>query len=236
MASGPLGVLPSISVVICTFNGAKRLVPTLEHLRQQKRAEQIEWEIVVVDNASTDNTAAVARTLWPTNNPVPLTIVRESEQGLSNARRCGVFSAKHDIVSFVDDDNWVDENWIALTAKIFAENHDIGVCGGRGIAVFEGTKPDWFERFQDSFAVGTQGRHRGILPDDRLLWGAGLSIRAKALRTLFEAGFQQINSDHTGTSLVSSGDYELCCALRLTGWKLFTIPTWSTNISCPRTG
>ena len=81
MASGPLGALPSISVVICTFNGAKRLVPTLEHLRQQKGAEQIEWEVVVVDNASTDGTAAVARTLWPINNPVPLRIVREPEQG-----------------------------------------------------------------------------------------------------------------------------------------------------------
>ena len=224
MTSGLSDALPSISVVICTFNGAKRLLPTLEHLRQQKGAEQIEWEVVVVDNASTDDTAAVARTLWPTNSPVPLSIVGEPEQGLSNARRCGVFSTKHDIVSFVDDDNWVSENWIALIANIFAENHDVGACGGRGIAAFEGTKPDWFERFQDSFAVGTQGWHRGILPADRLLWGAGLSIRTKALRTLFEAGFQQINSDHTGTSLIASGDYELCCALRLAGWKLFYDP------------
>src|SRR6185437_5482655 len=73
----PAGETPlGVSVVICTYNGAARLPRTLAHLAAQENTGAIAWEVLVVDNASTDDTAEVARRCWPAHAPAPLRIVR----------------------------------------------------------------------------------------------------------------------------------------------------------------
>src|SRR5690348_8092021 len=72
-----------ISVVICTYNGAERLPQTLAHLAAQEDTGTIAWEVLVVDNASTDDTAEVARRCWPADAPAPLRVVGEPRMGLS---------------------------------------------------------------------------------------------------------------------------------------------------------
>src|SRR5690348_5199720 len=122
--SSPNGV----SVIICCYNSAKRIVPTIEHLQKMSVAG-ISWELIIVDNNSNDDTAAVAAEAWKKNAIAPIRIVEEKEPGLMSARIKGVEVSSYDILSFIDDDNWVDTKWVENVYRIFSSDPDIAACG-----------------------------------------------------------------------------------------------------------
>src|SRR5437016_2123314 len=119
-----------VSVVICCHNSAQRLPRTLAHLSAQKVSAEIPWEVIVVDNASSDDTAKVEASSWPKNARASLSVLREPEPGLSHARRRGFDEAKYEIVCFIDDDNWVSTDWVETISRVMSEHPDVGACGG----------------------------------------------------------------------------------------------------------
>jgi len=96
-----------VSVIICCYNSSAKLPATLGRLRSQSDSEAIPWELIVVDNASSDDTVAVARQHWPSGGRVPLRVITETRRGVAYARDAGFAAARYDVVSFIDDDNWV---------------------------------------------------------------------------------------------------------------------------------
>jgi glycosyltransferase involved in cell wall biosynthesis len=217
----PLGV----SVVICCHNSAERLPKTLAHLSAQKVPVDLPWEVLVVDNASTDATAEVAHQHWPKDARAPLRVAREPQPGLTHARQRGFTEAMHDIISFIDDDNWVCPEWVATVSDLMTAHTDVGACGGAGEAVPETNLPWWFEKFQGHYAVGPQSANGGDVTWTRgYLWGAGLAIRKTAWSQLVEKGFHSLLTDRQGASLSAGGDTELCFALRSIGWRLWYEP------------
>src|SRR5438552_1053990 len=118
-----------VSVVVCCHNSAPRLTATLTHLAVQQVHGDLQWEVIVVDNASTDDTAGVAHDAWPRSLPI-LRVVHECALGLAHARSRGLSEARYEIVSFIDDDNWVDPDWVKVLADVMAQHPDIGACGG----------------------------------------------------------------------------------------------------------
>jgi glycosyltransferase involved in cell wall biosynthesis len=223
-----------VSVAICTHNGASRLPETLAYLARQIVPAALPWEVLVIDNASTDGSAVVARQTWHARPSVPLRIVSESKLGLSHARRRALDAASYSIVSFVDDDNWVSQNWVARTAEMMGANPRVGACGGLGTAVSTSDLPSWFDQLCGCYAVGPQGPAPGnVTGTTGILFGAGLNVRRKAWRQLREAGFDFLLTDRRGTDLSSGGDYELCWALRLAGWRLWYEPTLTFKHALP---
>lgn len=210
-------------MVICCYNSAARLPETLRHLTTQYNPEDIEWEVIVIDNASTDPTAQVARDAWPIGGRVPLRVVREQRAGLSSARIRGVAEAHYDIISFIDDDNWVPGDWIARIGALFAEHPEVGVSGARCEPEPEVAPPPWFERLQGFYATGSQHASSGDVTDSpgTLLWGAGLNVRTQAACALLDGPFGFLMSGRSGTSLGAGEDTELCYALREAGWRLW---------------
>jgi glycosyltransferase involved in cell wall biosynthesis len=213
-----------VSVIVCCHNAARRLAPTLQHLAAQDVAEDIPWEVLVIDNASTDGTAELARSLWPADHRIPLRVIPESHPGLSYARAAGLAAARYEYISFVDDDNWVCPKWVETAARIFDRDSQVGACGGAIKAVFETEAPPWFERYQRDFAVGNWGpvakytSHMDI-------WGAGLSLRRTAWEQLRSAGFSASLTGRRGQRLTAGEDTEICAALTLLGWKLWYDPS-----------
>src|SRR5688572_10602380 len=97
-----------ISVIICCYNSSSRLPETLKHLANQSVPGKINWELIVVNNASTDNTASVAETEWAKYNlEIPLHVVDQPVPGQSAARDKGYEVASHEYLLYVDDDNWL---------------------------------------------------------------------------------------------------------------------------------
>ena len=215
-----------VSIVVCCHNSARLLPETLSHLAaQQFSSAPPSCEVIVVDNASTDDTVKVARECWPDDRPIPLRIVPEPKLGLSNARLRGIAEAKYSIVCFVDDDNLVNDDWAEIVSRVMSEHPEVGACGGQTEAQCEVAQPLWFELFQNYYAVGQQAEQEGDITDARgYLWGAGLCLRKEAFERLFENGFGFLLSDRKGEALSSGGDAELCYALKLTGWRLWYEP------------
>ena len=207
-----------ISVVICCYNSSKVLPPTLQHLAAQKEVQSVGWEVLIVNNASTDDTVNVAEQTWQElGAPVPLRIVSESEPGLSYARKRGVLEATYRNILFCDDDNWLCENYVAIASENMSRD-GIGGCGGTGVAASENGLPNWFGNFDRSYAIGPQAPHSDFVHN---LYGAGLTIRGDILKKAYDLGFESQLSDRKGASLSSGGDGEINQWIQMFGYKLW---------------
>lgn len=212
----------ALSVVVPCHNGAGRLPPTLAHIAAQRVPVGLQWDVIVVDNASTDGTGQAALAAWPADAPARLRVVLEQRLGLSHAHLPGFAEARGEIICFVEDDNWIDSDYISTAAEILSQHPEVGACGGRSDPVCEVTPPAWFDRFRHCYATGTQGEHSGDVTWGRgWLWGAGLVVRRTAWQSLVDRGFTPLLMDRQGTQLNSGGDMEICFALRLLGWKIW---------------
>lgn len=214
-----------VSVIICCHNSARRLPQTLAHLASQDTDGSPPWEVIVVDNASTDDTAELARARWPEHHPAPLRVVYEPRLGLSNARQRGFSEAKYEVVGFVDDDNWVCAEWVRTAAEVMARQPRIGACGGPIEAVCEVSPPEWFLRSKKAVAPPPPRADAGDISETvGAACGAGLVVRRSAWRELKDRGFRFLLTDRHGPSLTAGGDTELCFALRLAGWRIWYEP------------
>lgn len=210
-----------ISVIICCYNSARVIENTLEHLKKQQFGE-VEWEIVLVDNNSGDETARIAADCWNRGGVgVPLKIVAEPKPGLSNARVRGVETASYEVISFIDDDNLVPENWIAFQADIF-DSKEVGILGCNAVGVFDGTPPEWYERNKYAFATGRLYEEDFLeVTHDGAVFGAGMTLRKSIFQDLFSLGWQPVLSGRIGNKQAGGEDSELCQAARLMGYKIF---------------
>ena len=183
----------------------------------------LSWEVLVIDNASTDDTAAVAVANWPEQAPAALRVIDEPQAGLGHARVRAIREARHELISFLDDDNWAAPDWLERVESIFALHPEVGVCGGRSEAVTEIEPPAWFDLMTRCYAVGTQFDRNGDVTDahGRLLWGAGLNVRTTAARQLLDDGFVFLLSGRQGTRLLAGEDTEICFALWASGWHFW---------------
>jgi glycosyltransferase involved in cell wall biosynthesis len=218
----PLG----ISVVICCYNSAQRITPTLQHLFLQKEISLSSWEIIIVNNCSTDNTVEVATMLWKSfaEDKPPFKIIDEITPGLSVARKKGIEASDFDYVLFCDDDNWLNENYLSVALSTMQNSPAIGVLGGKGIPVFENSEPPYFWVNQyHTLAVGKQSNINGDITDGRgVLYGAGMILNKSAYHLLTNHyKFNFLVSDRLGGNLLSSGDHELCLALKKIGYRIF---------------
>lgn len=215
-----------VTVLICTHNGEKNLQITLRCLANQKVNPDLKWEILLINNASKDNTRKVAFQIWKgLKKAVPFTIVDEPAPGKDKAMDLGLQLAKYRYVIVCDDDNWLCHTYVQDSFAIMEENPKIGMLGGKGIAVFEGSPPEWFSRYQQYYAIGPQNAINGEIthfwPVYRFLWGAGVVINIDAYNILKRAGFRRILTQSKCPKVARSEDIELCFAIWLTGYKLW---------------
>jgi glycosyltransferase involved in cell wall biosynthesis len=214
-----------ISVVICLYNSEQRIKKVLECLLSQQNHDRIAWEVILVDNASTDNSVAIARQTW--NHPrVPLHIISEPQQGQSYATRTGIKNAAYDIIIMVDDDNYVSPNYVSQAYKIMEAHPEVGIAGGRGIGIFEKEPPAWFKNFEQALAIGPQADAEGYVDDRRgYIYGAGSIIRKPVYDYLISNNFKLMLKGRIGKSLVAGEDSERSHAFRILGYKLWYDPS-----------
>jgi glycosyltransferase involved in cell wall biosynthesis len=211
---------PGISVVICTYNGAALLPQTLQHLARQQVRPDIAWEVVVVDNASTDQTQAVIENEWPSNQPpAMLTVVYQPKPGLTYAREMALATAQYEFVLFCDDDNWLAPDYLTIAYDLLQRHPQIGVLGGKGELVFESPVPLW-ARGHGLFANGPQAPSSGRVKNN-VVYGAGSIIRKTAIKAITQTNFTPLLTDRLGAKLSAGGDYELCYAIAMAGYEIW---------------
>lgn len=114
---------PRVSVVVCSYNGSRTLRDTLEAL---ERLDYPNFEVIVVNDGSTDNTASIAA-------EYDVRLISTENRGLSNARNTGWQEATGEIIAYIDDDAYPDPHWLQYLAWTFMTTDYVGV-GGPNIA------------------------------------------------------------------------------------------------------
>jgi len=119
-----------ISVIICTRNRGPRLQHTLDSLAAMTVPRELSWEIVVVDNNSTDSTRHVVEQFAATAG-LDVRYVFEARFGLSFARNSGIAASRGTMIAFTDDDCIVDTQWLAAAAAELLSNTPVSMITGR---------------------------------------------------------------------------------------------------------
>lgn len=212
-----------VSVIICCYNSSSRLPKTLKHLASQQVNGNINWEVIVVDNGSTDDTAAVAKQEWGKYiTYVPFKVVDQPIPGQAAARDKGYEVSTYEYLMYVDDDNWLAPDYVNLAFEIMQQNPQIGILGGQCKASFEIEPPSWFFKKSSVYAVGKQAENTGPLTDTKgYLYGAASVIRKSAWAYLRDNKFKFLTVGRSGTQLSGGDDVELNKAIRLAGYTLW---------------
>ena len=150
----------SFTVAICAYNATARIWRALDALRDLRYAGP--WDVLVVDNASTDATGEFAAG-WSDRLP-GLRVVREGTPGVAHARMRALREARGDCLCFVDDDNLLAPDYLRVADELLRALPEVGVLAGRSRLYELSPRPPWFDEVSSCYAVGEQGRADGFLP------------------------------------------------------------------------
>ena len=119
-----------ISVIICTYNRSESLKRTLKSLEEMVVPDSVSWEIVIVDNNSSDDTKGVVEEFTKTSD-LNVRYVLERRKGLGCARNTSLKIVSGDIIAFTDDDCIADRHWLASILREFQLDPSLSGVGGR---------------------------------------------------------------------------------------------------------
>ncbi|MFD2672709.1 glycosyltransferase [Marinicrinis sediminis] len=211
---------PLISVIICTYNRASLLSETLMALPELHRMDQA--EVIVVDNQSTDHTAAVVAQFqqhWPAS--CTLRYVREREQGLSHARNRGIEEASGDWIAFLDDDAIPERNWLQMMVQAFERYPDAEGIGGKIRPRFETARPDWLiHELELPYTIVDLGDEEKKYPKHLFPFGANMVLK----REVVERIRFPVHLGRKGNSLLSGEESWLFQRIQDEGGALYYIP------------
>jgi glycosyltransferase involved in cell wall biosynthesis len=190
-----------ISIIVCTYNRAPVLRRMLDSFFKQEYLSDVDYEIVIVDNNSRDETKLVVAEYLHNQ---ACRYVFEQKQGLSAARNRGVSESKGDIVAFLDDDVIVDKCWLKKLEECY-QHTNADVVGGRAYLIMGNEPPDWLGPvFRVFLSEVDFGDDRQFRKTGEGLWGLNLSFRRSALdyagkfdENLGRVGAQLIGSEET---------------------------------------
>jgi glucosyl-dolichyl phosphate glucuronosyltransferase len=133
---------PEISVVVSTFNRSKRLTATMENILKQEG--NVPFELIVVDNNCTDDTAQVVDHY--ARQSAIVRYVFEPKQGVSHGRNAGIAVAESDLIAFTDDDVLPDLRWVSQIRAVFDARPDHGSIGGKVLPLWPSDPPAWLQK------------------------------------------------------------------------------------------
>ncbi|MEH2111553.1 hormogonium polysaccharide biosynthesis glycosyltransferase HpsE [Nostoc sp.] len=223
-----------ISVAIPAYNGATRLPKILDKILTQKGVEKFNWEIIIVDNNSSDNTSEVIENYQKIYDGIfHIRYFLEPEQGAAFARLRAVREARGQLIAFLDDDNLPDPNWLS-EAYNFGLNHpQAGAWSGQIHGDFEVNPPENFERIQAFLAIREHGSNPHLFDADnlRLPPGAALVVRKEVWSE--NVPLRPNLSGKLPGILVQGDDYEPLLYIHNAGWEIWYNPTMHTYHQIP---
>ena len=167
------------TVAICTWNGANRIGQTLDSFIEMEQIDQIDWELVVVDNNSTDNTIEICKSYA---DRLPVRVCSETKQGHSNSRNRAIDESNGKFIVWTDDDVLVDPDWLYVYDLAVDAYPEFDFFGGKITPYFEHDVPKWvhqnWEICSGLFAERDQGDGKfEILKPEQLPYGANFVTR-----------------------------------------------------------
>jgi len=217
------------SIAICTHNRAADLREALLSLAQQKFQEP--FEVIVVDNRSTDRTKQVTLE-HQTLMQAPVRYVYEERLGLSVARNRAIREAEGEYILFLDDDAAASADWIGELAGLFDRDPQVGCAGGKIEPVWEGAAPAWLPpENRTLYSILDYADEIREMPAPHIPFGANMAFR----KSIFDdmAAFRE-DLGRVGNNLLSHEEAELIGRIRARGFKVLYTPYASVLHKIPR--
>lgn len=191
---------PRISVVVCTYNGARWIG---DCFGAPSRLDDPDFEVIVVIDGSTDRTATMVR-------EYDFRVIEQENRGLSAARNRGLEAATGEIVAYLDDDAYPDPHWLSYLAEAFRSTADVGM-GGPNLA------PDGDGPVAECVAAVPGGPSHVLISDSvaEHIPGCNMAFRRAALQAVggFDPWFR-----------IAGDDEDLCWRLQARGGTLGFCP------------
>ncbi len=205
-----------ISLIIATYNRAEALIKALESVvRQSLRAE--EWECVVVNNHSTDDTTARFTAFAAAHPTRQLRLLQEPKQGLSHARNCGIEAARGEYIAIIDDDERINADFLKSYVELFDHHPEAAAAGGKVIACYEEEpRPRWMSRYTEEPIANPMdfGDKVRPYPAGRIPAGGNMAFRREVFA---RHGLFDPNLGRVGDRLIGGEESDLFARLRAAG-------------------
>jgi len=200
--SGKSDATPRISIVLCTHNRDGYLPSAIASILHQGETRW-SYELLLVDNCSTDTTADIGKRL---SKRGLLRYVHAPQLGLCHARNDGWRAARGEIVAYFDDDAIAEPGWLDAIADAFSQQPMPGVVGGKVIPMWEADRPAWLsDGISLSLTIIDWSPVAKDIPDVRVEWLVGANM-AMPRQVIEEVGGFDARLDRIGTNMLSGGD------------------------------
>ncbi len=198
-----------VTVAICTWNRCELLEQTLLGLERLRVPPGVEWELLVVNNNCTDDTAAVLDRHVRAGR-LPIRPLLEPKQGHSNARNCAITAARGDLLLWTDDDVHVDPGWLEAYWEAAQAFPDATFFGGTIRPRYEVSPPPWVidaaPLLSGPFAVLDYGPGTRTFTAAEVPFGANMAFRTSVLQAQhFDPSLGRV-----GNHLISGDDIVYC--------------------------
>ena len=210
-----------ISAVICSYNRARFIIKAVESIFNQDYDKQL-YEVIVVDNNSTDNTLALLEAYRLEHPHYHFSYYTEPGQGVAYTRNRCAREAKGEIVAYLDDDSEAQPGWLAGIAAFFDQHPDVYSLGGKIIPYFLTTTPDWYSRyFFGLVGAFDQGPEVKQLTKERYPCGANMAFRKKVFS---ETGYFNTALGRSGRSLMANEEKDIYKRILAAGHNVYYLP------------
>lgn len=211
-----------LSLIIPTHNRAEQLLVALRSVARQT-AEPAEWECVVVDNASTDDTAVRFAAFAAEHPCLNLRCVYEPEAGVSHARNRGLREAQAEVVASIDDDERINEGFIAAYLDFFDTHPAATVAGGRIIAEYVTERPRWMSKYTEMPVANPMDFGPRVRPFPRGRVPGGGNMAFRRATALSYGGFD-VTLGRVGRELIGGEENDLFERMQRGGETIWYVP------------
>jgi len=216
----------SITIAICTYNRAEYLSDTLRYLSEQT-ADFNHFEILVINNNSSDHTAEVCADFGEENPHLNYKAVEEPKQGLSFARNRAIDEAIFESILYIDDDVHLPKDFVNTSLRKLQKYPDVMCVGGRIKVSFDNGEPDWIpDELMPMFGLHDLGDQGKAYPKTNFPRGGNMLIKKEVFDTI---GRFDTDLGRIGKELLGSEEKAFFDRARAHGFKLYYWPEMSLH-------
>ena len=210
-----------ISVAICTYNREKYLPQLFASIEKQTLATD-QFEVVLVNNNSPGNTAELFQEFQRKNPTLQTRYCEEMNQGLSFARNHAIQKANFELITFLDDDAFIDEHYLTVLVNEFSASPDTMAIGGKILLHYEDTIPKWENRFLNSLlGYFNKGDEKLVFKSNDYPRGSNMAFRTPVFE---QVGLFDVSLGRIGASLSGGEEKDLFNKLYKHNMKVFYLP------------
>lgn len=211
-----------VSLIIATYNGARKLPKTLRSLITQTLDREL-WEVIVVNNNSTDNTAEVVEKFAADRPEINVKLVNEPQQGLSFARNRGIDEAAGDYIVIIDDDEIACPRLLEEYYEYLDTQPHVVAAGGKITPRYLTRRPAWLSKYTERPIAGTLnlGDEIRAFPEGKYFGGGNMALRRSAIDYY---GKFNTNLGRRGSKLLGGEEKELYMRYYSSGEDIYYLP------------